>query len=41
MAQSKNTTKFEGLLFQFMDSPDPMLSMLEWLCSRMMESTLR
>ena len=37
MAQSKNTTNFEGLLFQFMDSPDPMLSMLEWLCSRMME----
>ena len=32
MAQSKNTTNFEGLLFQFMDSPDPMLSMLEWLC---------
>jgi len=38
MAQSKNTTNFEGLLFQFMDSPDPMLSMLEWLCSRMMEA---
>ena len=31
MAQSKNTTNFEGLLFQFMDNPDPMLSMLEWL----------
>ena len=31
MAQSKNTTNFEGLLFQFMDSPDPMLSMLERL----------
>ncbi len=30
MAQ-QNTTNFEGLLFQFMDSPDPMLSMLEWL----------
>jgi putative transposase len=38
MAQSKNTTNFEGLLFQFMDSPDSMLSMLEWLCSRMMEA---
>ena len=38
MAQSKNTTNFEGLLFQFMDSPDPMLCMLEWLCSRMMEA---
>ncbi len=38
MAQSKNTTNFQGLLFQFMDSPDPMLSMLEWLCSQMMEA---
>jgi putative transposase len=38
MAQSKSTTNFEGLLFQFMDSPDPMLCMLEWLCSRMMEA---
>ncbi len=38
MAQRKDTTNFEGLLFQFMDSPDPMLSMLEWLCSRMMEA---
>ena len=38
MAQTKNTTNFEGLLFQFMDTPDPMLSMLEWLCHRMMEA---
>lgn len=38
MAQSKNTTNFEGLLFQFMDSPDPMLSMLEWLCAQLMEA---
>ena len=31
MAQSKNTTNFEGLLFQFMGTEDPMLNMLEWL----------
>lgn len=37
MAQKKNTTNMEGMLFQFMDTPDPMLSMLEWLCHRMME----
>ena len=37
MAQSKNTTNFESLLFQFMGTPEPMLSMLEWLCAQMME----
>lgn len=38
MAQGKNTTDFSGLLFQFMGAQDPMLSMLEWLCSQMMEA---
>ena len=38
MAHNKDTTNFEGLLFHFMDTPDPMLSMLEWLCHRMMEA---
>ena len=38
MAQSKNTTNFEGLLFQFMGTEDPMLNMLEWLCRQMMEA---
>jgi len=38
MAQGKNTTDFGGLLFQFMGAQDPMLSMLEWLCSQMMEA---
>ena len=31
MAQRKNTTDFQGLLFQFMGTEDPMLNMLEWL----------
>ena len=38
MAQGKNTTDFGGLLFQFMGAQDPMLSMLDWLCSQMMEA---
>ena len=38
MAQGKNTTDFSGLLFQFMGAQDPMLSMLAWLCSQMMEA---
>ncbi len=38
MAQSKNTTNLESLLFQFIGTPDPMLSMLEWLCGQMMEA---
>lgn len=38
MAQVKNTTDFRGMLFQFMGAQDPMLSMLEWLCSQMMEA---
>lgn len=38
MAQGKNTTDFRGLLFQFMGTDDPVLSMLERLCSQMMEA---
>ena len=38
MAQCKNTTDFGRLLFQFMGAQDPMLSMLDWLCSQMMEA---
>jgi len=37
MAQDKNTTNLERMLFQFMATEDPMLSMLEWLCEKMME----
>lgn len=38
MAQGTNTTDFGGLLFQFMGAQDPLLRMLEWLCSQMMEA---
>ncbi len=38
MAQGMNTTDFGRLQFQFMGTQDPMLSMLEWLCSQMMEA---
>ena len=31
MAQGKDTTDLNGLLFQFMGTEDPMFSMLEWL----------
>ena len=38
MAQRKDTTNLQSLLFQFMGMEDPMLSMLEWLCAQMMEA---
>jgi transposase-like protein len=38
MAQGKNTTDFTGMLIQFMGAQDPMFSMLDWLCSQMMEA---
>ena len=34
MARKKNTTNLTELLLQCMTQPDPMLSMLEWLCTR-------
>lgn len=37
MARKQITTDLTKLLFSFMNQPDPMLSMLEWLCSQMME----
>ena len=38
MAQEKNTTGLEELLLQCLNQPDPMLSMLEWLCRQLMEA---
>ena len=38
MARKQITTDLTKLLFSFMNQPDPMLSMLEWLCSQMMEA---
>jgi putative transposase len=37
MAYLKSTASFEKMLLQFMTEPDPMLSMLEWLCHKLME----
>ena len=38
MAQGKNITGLTDLLLKCMSEPDPMLSMLEWLCKRLMEA---
>lgn len=39
MAQVKDTTNLQSLLFQFMGIEDPMLnSTLEWLCAEMMKA---
>ena len=40
MARKQITTDLTKLLFSFMNQPDPMLSMLEWLCSQMMEADI-
>jgi transposase-like protein len=37
MAYHKNTVSLEKMLLKFLGEPDPMLSMLEWLCEEMME----
>ena len=33
MAQKKNTTGLTEFLLKYMAEPDPILSMLEWLCA--------
>ena len=38
MAQRKNSTDLTELLLKCMAEPDPMLSMLEWLCTQLMEA---
>ena len=38
MAQKKNNTNLTELLLQCITQPDPMLSMLEWLCAQLMEA---
>lgn len=38
MAQGKDTTNLQSMLFRFMGMEDPMLNMLEWLCAQMMEA---
>lgn len=38
MAKKKDTTSLTELLLECMSQPDPMLSMLEWLCRELMEA---
>ena len=38
MARKNDTTNLTELLLQCVSQPDPMLSMLEWLCSQLMEA---
>jgi hypothetical protein len=38
MTHKKDTTDLTELLLKCMAQPDPMLSMLEWLCTRLMGS---
>ena len=38
MAQKNHTTNLTELLLQCVAQLDPMLSMLEWLCSQLMEA---
>lgn len=40
MVQKKSTTNLTELLLQCMVEPDPMLSMLEWLCDKLMEAEI-
>ena len=40
MAQKQSNTNLSTLLFSFVNQPDPMLSMLEWLCEQMMEAEI-
>jgi transposase-like protein len=37
MAYHKDTANLEKMLLKFLSEPDPMLSMLQWLCHKMME----
>ena len=41
MARKKNTTNLTELLLQCVTQPDPMLSMLEWLCTHLMEAEIQ
>lgn len=38
MAYQNSTLSLEKMLLKFMTEPDPMLSMLEWLCDKLMEA---
>ena len=38
MAHQNSTVPFEKMLMKFVSDDDPMLSMLKWLCERLMEA---
>lgn len=38
MAQKQDSTNLSSLLCQFMGMEDPMLAMLEWMCTQLMEA---
>ena len=40
MTLKKNNTGLEELLLQCLSEPDPMLSMLDWLCAKLMEAEI-
>ena len=40
MVQKESTTNLTELLLECVSQPDPMLSMLEWLCNRLMEAEI-
>ena len=40
MTLKKNNTGLEELLLQCLSEPDPMLAMLDWLCTRLMEAEI-
>lgn len=40
MAQKESTTELAELLLQCMAEPDPMLTMLEWLCEKLIEAKI-
>lgn len=40
MVQKKSTTNLTELLLECVAQPDPMLSMLEWLCDKLMEAEI-
>src|SRR5690606_37326308 len=37
MTYHKDTANLEKMLLNFLDEPDPMLSMLQWLCHKLMD----
>ena len=38
MVQKENNINLTELLLRCMSEPDPLLSMLEWLCAKLMEA---